>query len=191
MAGWEAWWPAESPFERVAGAILTQQTRWENVDKVLSALRENGLMSPEALSSLPLARLEDMIRPVGFYRQKAVYLKGVAEYFSRHPVGDAHSMPPSRLREDLLGLPGIGSETADAIVLYVAGHPRFVIDAYARRMLECLGIKGNYAELQALFHKALGEDVEKYRRYHAFIVEHGKRYCNKKRCGDCILHGER
>jgi len=187
VAGWEAWWPAEGPFERVVGAILTQQTRWENVDKAMSALKENGLLSPEALSSVPLSGLEMIIRPVGFYRQKAVYIKGVAEYFSQHPIEDLHSMPPSRLREDLLGLPGIGNETADVIMLYVAGHPRFIVDAYARRILECVGITGSYDEIQALFKMALGDDVEKYRRYHAYIVELGKRHCNKKRCDCCAV----
>jgi endonuclease-3 related protein len=182
--GWEDWWPADTPFERVAGAILIQRTRWENVDRAMASLKANGMLSPRALASCPADGLEALIRPAGFYRQKAAYLRGVAEYFSRADIG---RIPTKRLREELLGLPGIGDETADVIMLYVAGRPRFIVDAYARRMLECMGVKGRYEELQALAREAFGEDVDAYRRLHAYIVEHGKRHCNKKKCDGCAV----
>lgn len=181
------WWPADSAFERVVGAILVQQTRWENVARVLDALKKKGLMDPKAMSSLSLEELQELVRPVGFYRQKARYLRGVAKYFSMHPMKKAFALPADRLRKEMLSLDGIGKETADVILLYVAGMPRFVVDAYARRMLGCLGIKGNYEQLQEAFERALGSDLHAYRQYHGLIVEHGKRYCNRKRCGECAV----
>jgi endonuclease-3 related protein len=131
------------------------------------------------MSSISLEELEGLVRPVGFYRQKARYLKGVASYFSTRPEIAAFSLPPDQLRRELLSLDGIGKETADAILLYAADRPRFVVDAYAKRMLGCLGMKGGYERIQEKFERALGEDVHAYKQYHALIVEHGKRYCNR------------
>ena len=94
---------------------------------------------------------------------------------------------PDRLREELLALRGVGDETADALVLYVAGKPSFVVDAYARRTMKCLGIEGNYRRLQELFHASLPADADMYRHFHALFVEHGKHYCNKKACTNCAV----
>lgn len=179
----EGWWPAETPFERIAGAILVQQTRWENVDRVLCEMKRRSLMSPEAVTALPLEELEPIVRPAGFYRNKARSLQGVARYLADHP--DAFSMPADRLREEFLGLYGIGDETADVLVLYVAGRPSFIVDAYARRTLKCLGIEGSYRGLQQRLHQDLPADAGMYRHYHALFVEHGKKYCNKKACANC------
>jgi len=181
------WWPADSAFERVVGAILVQQTRWESVEKVLAVLKKRGLLTPKAMSSVSLEELEELVRPVGFYRQKARYLKGVASYFSANPEKATFSLPADRLRREMLSLDGIGKETADAILLYAADKPKFVVDAYATRMLGCLGVKGGYEQIQEKFGRALGEDLHAYKRYHAFIVEHGKRYCNRKKCGECAV----
>ena len=181
------WWPADSAFERVVGAILVQQTRWESVEKVLAALKKRGLMEPKALSCISLEVLEELVRPVGFYRQKARYLKGVASYFSSHPEKVAFLLPADRLRRELLSLDGIGKETADAILLYAADRPRFVVDAYAKRMLGCLGMKGGYEHIREKFERVLGEDLHAYKQYHALIVEHGKRYCNRNKCGECAV----
>lgn len=181
------WWPATSPFERIVGAILVQQTRWENVDRVLATLKERDLMSPEALVVLPLEELEQIVRPAGFYRNKAKSLKAVAEYFSENPVEGMAKMPQLKLREELLGLRGIGDETADVILLYVAGKPSFVVDAYTKKLCGCLDITGSYAELQRLFEGALPRNIQVYQHYHALIVEHGKRYCNKKACETCAV----
>ncbi len=181
----EDWWPAETPFERVAGAILVQQTRWGNVDRVLGELRRRGLRSPEAVAERPLEELEQIVRPAGFYRNKARSLRGVARYLADDP--DAFSKPAIELRRELLALRGIGDETADVLVLYVAGQPSFVVDAYARRILKCLGIEGNYRRLQGLFHESLPADARLYQHYHALFVEHGKKYCNRKACANCAV----
>ena len=139
---------AASDFERVAGAVLVQQTRWENVDRVLREMRHRGIMSPEAVVALPLDELEAIVRPAGFYRNKARSLHDIARYMSENP--DAFSRPADRLREELLTLRGVGDETADVLVLYVAGRPSFVVDGYARKTLKCLGIEGNYCRLRRL-----------------------------------------
>jgi endonuclease-3 related protein len=179
------WWPATSDFERVAGAILVQQTRWENVDRVLLEMRRRDLMSAEAIAVLPLDELESIVRPAGFYRNKARSLQGIARYMTENP--GAFSKPVDGLRRELLALRGIGDETADVLVLYVAGQPSFVVDAYARRTLKCLGIEGSYRHLQLLFHQSLPADVAVYRHFHALFVEHGKNYCNKKACANCAV----
>jgi endonuclease-3 related protein len=181
----EDWWPAATAFERVAGAILVQQTRWENVDRVLREMRRRDLMSPEAVAALPPDELESIVRPAGFYRNKARSLQGIARYMTENP--DAFSRPAGELRQELLALRGVGDETADVLVLYVAGRPSFVVDAYARRTLKCLGIEGSYRHLQEMFHQNLPADVDLYRHYHALLVEHGKRYCNKKDCSSCAV----
>lgn len=181
------WWPADTAFERVAGAILVQQTRWESVEKVLALLDKKGLMTPDAMCSIPLEEIEELVRPVGFYRQKARYLRGVASYFSARPEKALFSLPADRLRSELLSLDGVGKETADAIMLFAVGRPRFVLDAYAKRMFGCLGLKGGYGQIQDMFESALGADLHAYRQYHALIVEHGKRYCNRKKCGECAV----
>lgn len=179
----EGWWQAGSPFERIAGAILVQQTRWENVDRALAGMRRRGLMSPEAVDALPLEELEALVRPAGFYRNKARALKGVARYLVENP--GALGLPAGELRGKLLGLRGIGDETADVLLLYVAGRPSFVIDAYTRRTLKCMGIEGNYRQLQELFHQSLPHDAGLFRHYHALLVEHGKRYCSRGACEQC------
>ncbi len=180
--GWEGWWPAGSDFERVAGSILIQRTRWENVDRAIAALKAEGLLTPGAMASCHSRRLEGLIRPAGFYRQKAARLKAVAGYFAD---ADISAKATDKLRQELLELPGVGPETADVILLYVAGRPRFIVDAYARRLLSCIGVKADYGALQDMAKSALGADVDAYRQCHARIVEHGKRCCNKKRCEGC------
>jgi endonuclease III related protein len=181
----EGWWPAETPFERVAGAILVQQTRWENVDRVLCEMKRRGLMSPETVVSLPVEELERIVRPAGFYRNKARSLQGIARYMADNP--GTFTKPAGPLRDELLALRGIGDETADVLVLYVAGQPSFIVDAYTRRTLKCLGIEGNYRHLQGRFHESLPADVDVYRHFHALLVEHGKQYCNRKACADCAV----
>ncbi len=179
------WWPAASDFERIAGAILVQQTRWENVDRVLREMRCCGLMNPKAVAALPIEELEQIVRPAGFYRNKARSLQGIARYMVENP--DAFLKPADLLRKELLSMRGIGDETADVLVLYVAGQPSFVVDAYARRTLKCLGVEGSYRHLQELFREELPIDADMYRHFHALLVEHGKRYCNRKACAHCAV----
>jgi len=181
------WWPATTSFERITGAILVQQTRWENVDRVLTTLKRSGHLSPEAMAILPIEDLEQIIRPAGFYRNKAKSLKAVAEYFSANPIEDMPKKPQLKLREELRGLRGIGNETADVILLYVAGRPAFVIDAYTKKLCSCLDIHGSYLELQKIFEDSLPRDTQLFQHYHALIVEHGKRYCGRKACDRCAV----
>jgi len=179
------WWPADTPFEVAVGAILTQQTKWENVERAIRNLKEKRLMDAELLSRVDVEELEGLIRCTGFYRQKAKRLKDISGFFFENP--DVLNKPEAELRNELLSLNGVGEETADSIVLYAAGKPRFVIDAYTKRMCGCLGFKGDYGRLQTLFEKSLPKDVLLYKEFHALIVEYGKQFCGRKRCNECIL----
>ena len=179
------WWPAETPFEVVIGAILTQQTKWENVETAIRNLKDRELMEAESLSVAGDEELEEIIRCTGFFRQKAKRLKNISTFFAQNP--GILEKPTDELRTVLLSLNGVGEETADSIVLYAADKPKFVIDTYTKRMFSCLGIKGNYGELQSLFEESIPEDVSMYKEYHALIVEYGKQFCGKKKCDECIL----
>ena len=183
--GQKDWWPADTPFEVVVGAVLTQQTKWENVEKAIGNLRERGLLEPGPLSRAYLEELEDLIRCTGFYRQKAKRLKDISNFFFKNP--DLLEKPVTELRKVLLSLNGVGEETADSIILYAAEKPKFVIDAYTKKICRCLGIEGDYGELQSIFEKSLPREVPLYKEFHALIVEYGKQFCGKKRCTECIL----
>ena len=194
--GFLDWWPGETRDEILIGAILTQQTSWRNVEKAISSLRDANALSVKAISSMRIGMLEKLIRSSGFYRQKARRLKKlcshiISEYGS---LGRFLSMDIDRLRPELLAMDGIGQETADAIVLYAAGKPSFVIDAYTIRAMERIAGKGRrfgYAELQGYFTERLPRDVELYKDMHAQFVELGKRYCLKTKpiCNECPLAG--
>ena len=179
------WWPADTPFEVVIGAVLTQQTKWENVERAIQNLKERGLLEAQPLSKADTEELELLIRCTGFYRQKAMRLKNISIFFHENP--DLLEKPAAQLREILLSLNGVGEETADSIVLYAADKPKFVIDAYTKRICKCLGIEGDYRKLQSIFETSLPLDVPLYKEFHALIVEYGKRFCGKKRCDECIL----
>jgi len=179
------WWPADTPFEVIVGAILTQQTKWENVEKAIRNLKVRGLIEAEPLSRVDTGELEELIRCTGFFRQKAKRLKNVSAFFHENPY--IFEKSSGELRNILLSLNGVGEETADSIVLYAADKPKFVIDAYTKRMCKCMGIDGNYGELQSIFEGLLPRDVPLYKEFHALIVEYGKRFCGKKRCSECVL----
>ncbi len=183
--GPQKWWPADTPFEVVIGAILTQQTKWENVERAIHNLKEKGLMEAWSLSNAETEELEALIKCTGFFRQKARRLKNVSTFFHENP--DIFEKPIDEVRDMLLSLNGVGEETADSIVLYAADKPRFVIDAYTKRICRCMGIEGNYAKLQEMFESSLPSDVPLYKEFHALIVEYGKQFCGKKRCAACIL----
>jgi endonuclease-3 related protein len=183
--GRKNWWPADTPFEVVIGAVLTQQTKWENVERAIQNLKDRGLLEAEPLSRVDTEELEILIRCTGFFRQKAMRLKNISIFFHENP--GILEKPASQLREILLSLNGVGEETADSIVLYAADKPKFVIDAYTKRMCKCLGIEGDYRKLQSIFENSLPLDVPLYKEFHALIVEYGKRFCGKKRCNECIL----
>lgn len=185
--GHQDWWPAETPFEVVVGAILTQQTKWINVEQAISNLKINGLMEPESLAEANLESVEELVRCCGFYRQKASRLVNIAKYFADNGLENVFGMSVADLRSEMLSMKGVGNETADSIVLYAANKPKFVIDAYTTRIMHCLGIEGDYIQLQELFESELEKDVGLYKEYHALIVEYAKRYCGKKRCDGCLL----
>ena len=188
------WWPAESPFEVCLGAILTQNTSWTNVEKALAVLKRRGLLSFEALRPLPPSRLAPLIRSSGYYNVKARRVRAFLEFLGREFDGSVEAMAresPAALRERLLSVDGIGRETADSIVLYAAGLPLFVVDAYTRRVFARLGlIRGDeaYDVVQAFFVTRLPADSELFGDYHAQIVRLGKDVCRPRpRCHACPL----
>ncbi|MHC1576372.1 MAG: endonuclease [Methanosarcinaceae archaeon] len=185
--GPQEWWPADTPFEVVIGAILTQQTRWTNVETAISDLKGHGLADPQNLANANPERIEELVQRCGFYHQKASRLRNIAQFFVDNPMDIVFTLPVGELRELMLSLQGVGYETADSIILYAADRPKFVIDAYTTRMMKCIGIEGNYMQLQQLFEEQLPADVKMFKEYHALIVEYAKKYCGKKRCDACPL----
>ena len=167
----------EQRFEVILGAILTQNTAWTNVEKALRNLRESKLLTREALQRLSEDQLAELIRPSGYFRQKARKIRAMLEFLaSRRRM----------TRDNLLRVWGVGPETADSILLYACHRPFFVVDAYTTRILEKLGMVANgvpYEQVQALFHEALPRDVELFNEFHALIVAHAKRHYTKKPYG--------
>jgi endonuclease III related protein len=159
--GPQHWWPAETCFEVIVGAYLTQNTAWTNVERALSNLRSAGVLSIEGIRSTKLASLERLIRPSGYFRQKAKRLKTFIAFLDEKYQGSLDRMfkqPTETLRAELLGLNGVGPETADSILLYAGNHQVFVVDAYTRRIVERHGIlaeKSDYEEIRLLFQKSL------------------------------------
>lgn len=188
------WWPADTAFEVCVGALLTQNTAWTNVERTLAGLRGRGLLSFEALDRLSARRLAPLLRSSGTFNVKARRLRALLDFLGREYGGRVERMaaePPDTLRVKLLGVPGIGPETADAIALYAAGAPLFVVDAYTRRIFARLGLlsgRESYAQVQSLFHRQLPRDAGLFADYHALIVEHAKAVCRKRpRCSECVL----
>jgi endonuclease-3 related protein len=159
--GPQNWWPGRSSFEVIVGAYLTQNTNWSNVEKALANLRRARLLSLTAMRKVPLADLETLVRPSGYFRQKAGNLKAFISFLDEHYSGSLSGMfakPTEKLRNELLALNGVGPETADSILLYAGNHPVFVVDAYTRRLLERHGIitsKTKYEEIRSLMEQAL------------------------------------
>ena len=193
--GSQGWWPARAPFEMMAGALLTQRTTWRNAERAIASLRREGALSPEALALLPVSRLEALIRMAGTFRTKAVRLKALARWYVDTGGRDALARrPTAALRSELLGLPGIGPETADDILVYAFARPVFVVDAYARRILSRYGWASGdepYGKLSDAVARAVGRDAALLGEFHALLVEHGKRYCRSApRCTGCPLAAE-
>jgi endonuclease-3 related protein len=193
--GHAGWWPGHTPFEVCLGAILTQNTSWTNVEKALDGLRRRGRLSFEGLRALPPSRIAPWIRPSGYYNVKARRVKAFLDFLAAEFAGQVEAMAgeePAVLRAKLLAVHGIGRETADSIVLYAAGLPLFVVDAYTRRVFGRLGLlRGDepYDEIQDFFMASLGPDAALYNDYHAQIVRLGKDVCRPRpRCGECPLH---
>lgn len=184
--GPQGWWPADSDFEVMVGAVLTQNMSWRNVEKAISKLKTEGLMNPEAILETDRETLHECIRATGFYRQKTERLKILSERVIREGGVERFLKHPD-IRGELLKVKGIGPETADSITLYAAGVPSFVVDAYTRRILErYIGVCGGYHEIRSFFHDELPRDVSLYREFHALLVRLAKEYCGKKPlCSGC------
>ena len=189
------WLPGDSPLEVIVGAILTQNTAWKNVEKAIAALRRHALLSVAALVEIPECELAGLIRPSGYYNVKARRLKAFFIFLRDEFRGSLEVMfseDVPMLRQKLLGIKGIGAETADSILLYAGGKPVFVVDAYTRRILSRHGIvatRSSYGEIQRLFMDRLPADAALFNQYHALIVYTGKNYCRKQpRCQECPLY---
>ena len=191
--GPQAWWPAETPFEVIVGAILTQNTNWKNVEKAIANLKAHKLLSPKAILEIRNSKLENLIRPTGYFKQKTKKLKAFVIYFIREYQGKLGKMRENqgaKLRDELLEVHGIGPETADSILLYALDKLTFVVDAYTRRIGNRVGLFrfSGYHEIKEFFEKNLPKDLEMYKEYHALLVELGKNFCKTEPlCEDCPI----
>jgi endonuclease-3 related protein len=193
------WWPARTPFEVIVGAILTQNTAWQNVEKAIANLRREHLLTPRAIESVSRQRLARLVRPSGYFRQKAKKLKAFVRFLRKEYGGSLARMFKTstlELRERLLNVHGIGRETADSILLYAGGHPIFVVDAYTHRILGRHGLtpgnlnnKPDYEAVRSLFEINLPPDARLYNEFHALLVNVGKNWCRPRepRCSACPL----
>ena len=193
--GPQHWWPAQTPFEVIVGAILTQSAAWTNVEKAIANLTTANTLSPQAIHNLPEAELAALVRPSGYYNAKAHKIKAFVEWLHDEYDGNLDRLFATEtmtLRQRLLGVHGIGEETADSIILYAANKPVFVVDAYTRRITTRYGIAPEgvgYADYQTLFMKHLPTDVQLFNEYHALLVCLGKNICRKiPKCGECCLN---
>ncbi len=192
--GPQGWWPGDGPLEICVGAILTQNTNWANVAKAIANLKAAGCLSVGGLHSLPVADLAELIRPAGYYNIKANRLKNFIAAVHARDADDIAAFldrPTAELRAELLGINGIGRETADSIILYAACQPCFVVDAYTCRVLLRHGLispEDDYEAVKELMEASLPEDVELWNDYHAQLVAVGKQYCRPTaRCKGCPL----
>jgi endonuclease-3 related protein len=192
--GPQHWWPGDSTFEIIAGAILTQSAAWANVERALANLKAASALCPEGIAAMTEGELAEVIRPSGYYNAKARKLKAFVNLLGDNFDGDLKqllSVPAAELRSLLMATHGIGPETADSILLYAAGRPVFVIDAYTRRTFSRLGLApevNGYDGWQTLFGDSLPADAEMFNEYHALIVRHGKQVCRKRPlCHACPL----
>ena len=196
--GPRGWWPGETPFEVCIGAILVQNTSWANASLAIRNLKKNRLLSPKKLHEVSQARLARLIRPARFFNLKAERLKTFVKFLWNKHGGDLNrlfALPDDELRETLIQLKGVGSETADSISLYAAGRSVFVVDAYTRRIFGRLGLyegpamsRSGYQSLQDFFHRRLPSNAGLFNEYHALLVELGKEFCRPKPiCLPCPL----
>jgi endonuclease-3 related protein len=192
--GPQHWWPGQTRFEIMVGAILTQNTSWSNVAKAIANLNAAGCLEPTALHALDTGELETLIRPAGYFRLKAKRLRNFTQWLFDEYEGNLarlDEIDTHRLREELLGISGIGPETADSILLYALDRPVFVVDAYTARVAVRHGLiepELTYEMLQDLFASNLEADVSLFNEYHALLVHVGKDFCKPKpRCSTCPL----
>jgi len=192
--GEQAWWPADSQFEVVVGAVLAQNTNWSNVERAINNLKTAGVLGPEAILDLQRDELAELIRPSGYYNVKTKRLLALVNYLQRSGGLEVLAEQPlEEARQGLLSVNGIGPETADDILLYALDRPVFVIDTYTRRLLARNNLAQgteNYEDLRLGFEAALPTDVALFRQFHALIVQHAKVACRKLPvCATCCLGG--
>ena len=192
--GVQHWWPGDTRFEIMVGAILTQATAWTNVEKAISTLVTAGALSPQVIRALDERKLAQLIYPSGYFNAKARKLKALVEFLGERFGDDLDSFPiqnSGALREELLAVYGIGEETADDILLYALDQTTFVVDNYTKRVFHRLGLAPEnepYSAYRSLFMDHLPADLEMYREYHALIVRHGRETCRKTPvCEACCL----
>lgn len=194
--GPQYWWPGETKDEIIVGAILTQNTNWQNVEKAIANLKRASVMSLDKLYDLPQDELAELIRPAGYYNIKAKRLKNFLNWlFEQHngSLTEIEQMRTDTLREELLSVNGIGRETADSILLYALEKPVFVVDAYTYRIMtrhQLIERECDYEQLRNLFEDNLESDVKVFNEYHALLVYAGKEFCRPKaKCSGCPLEG--
>ncbi len=189
--GPQHWWPGETRDEIIIGAILTQNTNWKNVEKAIENLKINNLITLENLAKADVPKIAQNIRPSGYYNQKALRLQEIAQHLLKNGMQSFCVLTIDEMRAELLGLKGIGPETADSILLYAFGKPVFVIDAYTKRIFQRLGFfleNISYDEAQNFFMDNLQKTVELYNEFHALLVRHAKESCQKNpHCLKCVL----
>ena len=192
--GPQHWWPGDTPFEIIVGAILTQNTNWGNVEKAICNLKKAKVLTPQALHKLSIKKLSTLIKPSGFFNIKAKRLKNFMDFLFEEYNGKISNMkkePLPVLRKKFLSVNGIGPETADSILLYALNKPIFVVDAYTKRVLSRHGIldrNSDYREVQKIFMENLKRDVKLFNEYHALLVRVGKTFCKSKPvCENCPL----
>ena len=192
--GPQNWWPGDTPFEVIVGAVLTQNTAWHNVALAIANLKREGLLHPGLLLNAERERVKALIAPAGYYNVKYDRLMNLLRFLDGQGMDLAGfgDLPLDQLRADLLGVNGVGPETADSILLYAFERPVFVVDAYTRRLFSRLGYgwmeRASYDQVQGFFMEALPRDAGLYNEFHALIVIHSKDTCRKKpRCEGCCL----
>lgn len=194
--GPQHWWPGDTPFEISVGAILTQNTNWANVEKAIQNLKRKNALSVRALHTMPVKVLAELIRPSGYFNIKARRLKSFIVFLKNNYNGSMKKMRNRdmvSLRNELLLINGVGSETADSLLLYALDKPVFVVDAYTKRVLSRHGImdcKDSYDAYQELFHSSLKRDTRLFNEYHALFVRVGKTFCKRQKpiCEKCPLN---
>jgi len=194
--GPQHWWPGDTPFEVIVGAVLTQNTAWGNVEKTIANLKREHVLNPSRLNNMPSNRLASLIRPSRYFNIKTGRLKNLLVLIRDHYHGSLKRMfadDPMELRANLLSVNGIGPETADSILLYAGEKPFFVVDAYTKRIMgrhDLISSNADYHEVQSLFMENLPKDTRLYNEFHALIVKVGKEHCRRRKplCSGCPLY---
>lgn len=197
--GPQGWWPGKTSFEVAIGAILTQNTAWTNVEKAIKNLKRRNLLSPRGIRKISSRQLSSLIRPSGYYNIKTKRLKNFLNFLFSKYSGNLRSMLKEdtyKLREELLGVKGIGQETADSILLYALNKPIFVVDAYTKKILLCLGLinpDATYSQIQDYLMNNLPKPKSNrlFNEFHALFVRLGKDFCRKSLCQFCALKSKK